>query len=55
MDLTRHRFMKRKDYAKHGEVTTMTESGLSLQTMILIALLAGVALWRLKKMFGDGE
>ena len=36
--------MERKEYAKYGEVTAMTESGLSLQTMILSALLAGVAL-----------
>jgi len=33
----------------------MTESGLSIQTMILMALLGVVVLWRLKKMFGDGE
>ena len=33
----------------------MTESGLSIQTMILLALLAGVVVWRMKKMFGEGE
>jgi hypothetical protein len=53
--LTLHRLVERKDYAKHGQVSTMTESGLSIQTMILLALLAGVVVWRMKKMFGDGE
>jgi hypothetical protein len=53
--LTPHPSVEEKDYAKPSGASTMTESGLSIQTMMLLALLSGVVVWRMKKMFGEGE